>query len=181
MVSAAQLLLRPPPLHEYAACTHDPSIDSSSCSGTYRDSVSHSIQIASQTLTYTSTEHPGATLLCAISRCNWRGQPPTATLKIIETCLTTYKTHRLPRGAASFKSLYLQRPHSTSTKAFSPRALHQRCWVHKMRNILDKVRRRDHDAVKADAQAIYRADSRRQAEAAFRSFRRRWQSVYGWS
>jgi putative transposase len=60
-----------------------------------------------------------------------------------------------------------------------PRALHQRCWVHKMRNILEKVRRRDHDAVKADAQAIYRAQSRRQAEAAFRAFRRRWQSVYG--
>src|SRR5215471_3097191 len=60
-----------------------------------------------------------------------------------------------------------------------PRVLHQRCWVHKMRNILDKVRRRDHDAVKADAQAIYRADSRRQAQAAFRAFRRRWQSDYG--
>ena len=44
-----------------------------------------------------------------------------------------------------------------------PRALHQRCWVHKMPNILEKVRRRDHDAVKADAQAIYRADSRTQA------------------
>ena len=60
-----------------------------------------------------------------------------------------------------------------------PRALHQRCWVHKMRNILDKVRRRDYDQVKADAQAIYRADSRRQAQAAFRVFRRRWQSEYG--
>ena len=60
-----------------------------------------------------------------------------------------------------------------------PRAPHQRCWVHKMRNILQKVRRRDYDAVKADAQAIYRADSRRQAEAAFRAFRRRWQAVYG--
>jgi Transposase, Mutator family len=29
------------------------------------------------------------------------------------------------------------------------RALHQRCWVHKMRNILQKVRRRDYDQVKA--------------------------------
>jgi len=48
-----------------------------------------------------------------------------------------------------------------------PRALHQRCWVHKMRNILEKGRRRDYDAVKADVQAIYRADSRRQAAAAF--------------
>ena len=60
-----------------------------------------------------------------------------------------------------------------------PRVLHQRCWVHKMRNILEKVRRRDHEGVKADAQAIYRAESRRQAEAAFRAFRRRWQSLYG--
>ena len=41
-----------------------------------------------------------------------------------------------------------------------PRAGHQRCWVHKMRNILEKVRKRDHDAVKADAQAIYLAEGR---------------------
>jgi putative transposase len=60
-----------------------------------------------------------------------------------------------------------------------PRALHQRCWVHKMRNILEKVRRRNHDEVKRDAQAIYNAASRRQAEVAFRAFRRRWQAVYG--
>jgi len=60
-----------------------------------------------------------------------------------------------------------------------PRALHQRCWVHKMRNLLEKVRRRDYDEVKRGAQAIYGADGRRQAEAAFRAFRRRWQSVYG--
>lgn len=60
-----------------------------------------------------------------------------------------------------------------------PRVLHQRCWVHKMRNILEKVRKRDYDAVKADAQAIYRGESRRQAQAAFRSFRRRWQPQYG--
>jgi putative transposase len=60
-----------------------------------------------------------------------------------------------------------------------PRVLHQRCWVHKMRNILEKVRRRDYDEVKRAAQAIYRADGRRQAEAAFRAFRRRWQHAYG--
>ncbi len=59
-----------------------------------------------------------------------------------------------------------------------PRVLHQRCWVHKMRNLLEHVRRRDYDEVKRDAQAIYRADSRRQAEAAFRRFRRRWQVDY---
>ena len=60
-----------------------------------------------------------------------------------------------------------------------PRVRHQRCWVHKMRNILEKVRQRDHAAVKKDAQAIYGAASRRQAEAAFRDFRRRWQRHYG--
>lgn len=60
-----------------------------------------------------------------------------------------------------------------------PRVLHQRCWVHKMRNILEPVRQRDYDEVKQAAQAIYRAQSRRQAEAAFRRFRQRWQREYG--
>ena len=60
-----------------------------------------------------------------------------------------------------------------------PRVLHQRCWVHKMRNILEHVRKRDYDEVKRGAQAIYRAESRRQAEAAFRRFRQRWQREYG--
>ena len=60
-----------------------------------------------------------------------------------------------------------------------PRVLHQRCWVHKMRNILEHVRKRDYEEVKRGAQAIYRAESRRQAEAAFRDFRRRWQREYG--
>jgi len=60
-----------------------------------------------------------------------------------------------------------------------PRALHQRCWVHKMRNILEHVRKRDYDEVKRGAQAIYRGENRRQAEAAFRAFHRRWQHEYG--
>jgi putative transposase len=59
-----------------------------------------------------------------------------------------------------------------------PRALHQRCWVHKMRNILESVRKRDYDQVKADAQAIYRADSRSQARDAFYRFRKRWRGAY---
>jgi putative transposase len=60
-----------------------------------------------------------------------------------------------------------------------PRVLHQRCWVHKMRNILEHVRKRDYDEVKQGAQAIYRADNRRQAEAAFRAFRQRWRASTG--
>jgi putative transposase len=59
-----------------------------------------------------------------------------------------------------------------------PRVRHQRCWVHKMRNILESVRKRDHDEAKTGAQAIYLAESRTQAEAAFRRFRARWRREY---
>jgi putative transposase len=59
-----------------------------------------------------------------------------------------------------------------------PRVAHQRCWVHKMRNILEKVRRRDHDQVKIDAQAIYLAGGYRQGQAAARAFCRRWRRDY---
>ena len=45
-----------------------------------------------------------------------------------------------------------------------------------MRNILEKVRKRDCDEVKRGAQAIYGADGRRQAVA---DFRRRWRKEYG--
>ena len=59
-----------------------------------------------------------------------------------------------------------------------PRVRQQRCWAHKMRNILEHVRKRDYDDVKTGAQAIYRAESRAQAEAAFRRFRARWRREY---
>jgi transposase-like protein len=59
-----------------------------------------------------------------------------------------------------------------------PRVRHQRCWVHKLRNILEKVRKLDYDEVKAGAEAIYLAESRRPAEAAFRAFRSRWCRAY---
>ena len=59
-----------------------------------------------------------------------------------------------------------------------PHVPHQRCWVHKMRNLLEHVRQRDYQAVKTGAQAIYRAENRSQAEAAFRRFRGRWGKVY---
>jgi putative transposase len=59
-----------------------------------------------------------------------------------------------------------------------PRAGHQRCWVHKMRNILEKVRQRDYDRVKADAQAIYQAQDCKQAQAACRRFSAHWRRHY---
>ena len=59
-----------------------------------------------------------------------------------------------------------------------PRTLHQRCWAHKMRNLLEHVRKSNYEAVKKGAQAIYRAENRSQAEAAFRRFRSRWEKLY---
>jgi len=59
-----------------------------------------------------------------------------------------------------------------------PRVAHQRCWVHKMRNILEKVRKRDYDVVKADAQAIYRAPSGGHAQRACQRFQTRWRDSY---
>jgi putative transposase len=67
---------------------------------------------------------------------------------------------------------------ATALQTVYPRVAHQRCWVHKLRNVLAAVRRADHAAVKADAQAIYRASSRREAEAQAREFARRWQPIY---
>jgi len=67
---------------------------------------------------------------------------------------------------------------AAATRTVYPRVRHQRCWVHKMRNILEKTRKCDYDEVKAGAQAIYRAHSRAQAEAAFRRFRARWHCRY---
>jgi len=59
-----------------------------------------------------------------------------------------------------------------------PRVLHQRCWVHKMRNILEKARKRDYDEIRAGAQAIYLAGSARESRDLFRRFRKRWIEDY---
>src|SRR5438094_1627364 len=59
-----------------------------------------------------------------------------------------------------------------------PQVLHQRCWVHKMRNILKKVRKRDYAIVKQEAQAIYLAETLREAGQAFCTFQNHWQASY---
>lgn len=59
-----------------------------------------------------------------------------------------------------------------------PRVLHQRCWVHKMRNLLDRVKKREQPQVKKGAQKIYTARDRKAARAAFLRFRLRWQGAY---
>jgi len=47
-----------------------------------------------------------------------------------------------------------------------------------MRNILEKVRKRDYQAVKHDAQAIYRAAQGAGVRRSFERFRFRWRSCY---
>jgi putative transposase len=59
-----------------------------------------------------------------------------------------------------------------------PRVRHQRCWVHKMRNILEKAKRRDEKQIKTQAQKIYLAENAAAARRAFGRFRFHWQSRY---
>jgi len=59
-----------------------------------------------------------------------------------------------------------------------PRIPHQRCWAHKMRNLLAHVRQADHDAVKADLRNISHAPSGQAARIAFGHFCRRWKTAY---
>jgi len=54
----------------------------------------------------------------------------------------------------------------------------QRCWAHKMRNVLDKVRAGDRDQVKASLHAIMNAPNRPKALAAARRFAHRWDETY---
>jgi putative transposase len=50
----------------------------------------------------------------------------------------------------------------------------QLCWAHKMRNIADKVPRKDGSCV-AEASAIYRAKNKNEAQRAFQQWKRRWE------
>ena len=54
----------------------------------------------------------------------------------------------------------------------------QRCWAHKMRNVLGKVRRADQAAVKTDLQAVINAKTVPQARSAARRFADRWEPDY---
>ena len=54
----------------------------------------------------------------------------------------------------------------------------QRCWAHKIRNILDKVRKPDRDAVKTGLHAIMNAPNRPKALSAARRFADAWEETY---
>ena len=59
-----------------------------------------------------------------------------------------------------------------------PLARHQRCWVHKMRNILDKVPKKAHDEVLDHLRLIYHATSYKEAQRTKQEFIGRYRVLY---
>jgi putative transposase len=57
-----------------------------------------------------------------------------------------------------------------------PRVAHQRCWVHKLRNLENKLKGSQRDCLE-QAKLIYQARHRREAVARFRTWRARWQRL----
>lgn len=58
-----------------------------------------------------------------------------------------------------------------------PHALHQRCWVHKLRNATKYLKKTDIKVFKADARKIYNAATHREAVAAFKALRKHWKNI----
>jgi len=54
-----------------------------------------------------------------------------------------------------------------------PRAAHQRCWVHKLRNLSNRLKASQQDCV-SQARAIYEVSTRQEAVANFRRWKKRW-------
>ncbi len=59
-----------------------------------------------------------------------------------------------------------------------PKILLQRCWAHKGRNVLDKVKKADQPAVKKALNRISHASNQRQATQAYWRLARRWRQAY---
>ena len=59
-----------------------------------------------------------------------------------------------------------------------PKIAYQRCWAHKTRNVLDKVKKSDQPAVKTALHRISHALNQRQASEAYWRFCSRWRQLY---
>jgi putative transposase len=59
-----------------------------------------------------------------------------------------------------------------------PKIVLQRCWAHKTRNVLDKVKKKDQPAVKQVLTRISHASNRREATQAYWRFSARWRKTY---
>ncbi|WP_343890549.1 IS256 family transposase, partial [Kribbella sandramycini] len=63
-------------------------------------------------------------------------------------------------------------------KTIFPKADVQRCVVHKVRNTLNKVRKKDRSAMSEDMRAIYQSNSHAEEEKQLASFCETWQTKY---
>jgi len=54
----------------------------------------------------------------------------------------------------------------------------QRCWVHKLRNVPSKVRRKDREECMGGAKLIYQAHNRREAIRRYKEWRAKWHHLY---
>jgi transposase-like protein len=59
-----------------------------------------------------------------------------------------------------------------------PKADHQRCWCHKMRNVLACFPKRRHDGVKRLLQQLYEAETKAESETLMQQFAERYQREY---
>jgi len=59
-----------------------------------------------------------------------------------------------------------------------PYVAKQRCWVHKLRNVSNKIRRRDQKECMAGARSIYQAENRSEAVRAYRTWQSHWNALY---
>jgi putative transposase len=67
----------------------------------------------------------------------------------------------------------------TALEAVFPATRHQRCWVHKTSNVLNKLPKSVQSGVKRDLREIWQAPDRRTAEAAVATFAGRYGAKYG--
>jgi transposase-like protein len=66
----------------------------------------------------------------------------------------------------------------TALEEIFPGTRHQRCWVHKTSNVLNKFPKSMHPAVKADLRDIWQAETRAAAEAAMNTFTEKYGTKY---
>ncbi len=59
-----------------------------------------------------------------------------------------------------------------------PQIMLQRCWAHKIRNILNKAKKKDQQPIKLDLHRIMYATNKRAARKAARLFADNWQNIY---
>src|ERR687889_766327 len=67
----------------------------------------------------------------------------------------------------------------TALEEVFPATRHQRCWVHKAANVLDKMPRSVQPAAKRDLREIWQAPDRATAEAAIATFAGKYAAKYG--